>query len=168
LSGKRHDVASVVDTILSVESSVSIVMKHFKLDKSVYLYAMIVLFGLATMSRAAVPRVFENRQSPATVNQQKPLPEIDPAAIELKIKENKKRLAESEASENEQTARQLGIALSQLQERTSKLRELDSVCQRLLTALKKKKILEKEESLLQEKEKTQQQISLFMTRFSIN
>jgi potassium-dependent mechanosensitive channel len=135
-------------------------MKHFKLDKSVYLYAMIVLFGLATMSRAAVPRVFENRQSPATVNQQKPLPEIDPAAIELKIKENKKRLAESEASENEQTARQLGIALSQLQERTSKLRELDSVCQRLLTALKKKKILEKEESLLQEKEKTQQQISL--------
>ena len=84
----------------------------------------------------------------------------EPAAIELKIKENKKRLAEAEASENEQTAHQLGITLAQLQERTSKFRELDSVCQRLLTALKKKKILEKEDSLLQEKAQTQQQITL--------
>ncbi|MBW2491152.1 MAG: mechanosensitive ion channel, partial [Deltaproteobacteria bacterium] len=89
-----------------------------------------------------------------------PLPEIDPADIELKIKEIKKRLVEVEASENEQTARQLGILFPQLQERTAKLRELDSVYQRLLTALKKKKILEKEETLLKEKEKTQKQITL--------
>ncbi|MEJ2656036.1 MAG: mechanosensitive ion channel, partial [Desulfobacterales bacterium] len=55
---------------------------------------------------------------------------------------------------------QLGIALPQLQERTSKLRELSSVYQRLVTSLKKKKILEKEEALLKEKEQTQQQITL--------
>ena len=116
--------------------------------------------GLVTMSWAAAPKVLENKQIPTTINHQKPLPEIDPAAIELKIKENKKRLAEAEASENEQTAHQLGITLAQLQERTSKFRELDSVCQRLLTALKKKKILEKEDSLLQEKAQTQQQITL--------
>ncbi len=121
---------------------------------------MIVWFGLVSMSWAALPKLLENKQNPTTVNQQKPLPEIDPAAIELKIKENKNRLAEAEASENEQTAHQLGITLAQLQERTSKLRELGSVWQRLLTALKKKKILEKEEALLQEKGQTQQQISL--------
>jgi small-conductance mechanosensitive channel len=54
----------------------------------------------------------------------------------------------------------LGITLSQLQERTAKLRQLDSVYQRLLTALKKKNILEKEENLLMEKAQTQQQITL--------
>jgi potassium-dependent mechanosensitive channel len=135
-------------------------MKGFNLNKSECVYAIIVFFVLASMSWAALPRALENRLSPATVNHQKPVPEIDSAAIELKIKENKKRLAESEASENEQTAHQLGITLAQLQDRTSKLRELHSVYQRLLTALKKKKILEKEEALLKEKEKTQQQISL--------
>ncbi|MBW2492070.1 MAG: hypothetical protein JRE65_13095, partial [Deltaproteobacteria bacterium] len=53
--------------------------------------------------------MLENKQGPTTVNHQRPLPEIDPADIELKIKEIKKRLVEVEASENEQTARQLGI-----------------------------------------------------------
>jgi hypothetical protein len=36
----RHYAASLVHTILSVENSVSIVMKHFRLDKRVYLYAI--------------------------------------------------------------------------------------------------------------------------------
>jgi potassium-dependent mechanosensitive channel len=135
-------------------------MKSLQSSIRLCLFAMIVLFGLASMTRAAVPRGLGNKQSPAAVNPQKPLPEIDPADIELKLKDVKNRLAESEVSENEQTARQLGITLSQLQERTSKLRELDSVYQRLLTSLKKKKILEKEEALLQEKEETRQQISL--------
>ncbi|MGA8179942.1 MAG: mechanosensitive ion channel domain-containing protein [Desulfobacterales bacterium] len=135
-------------------------MKGFKLNKSECLYAMIVFFVLASMSWAALPRALENKLSPATVNHQKALPEIDPADIELKIKDIKNRLVESEASENEQTAHQLGITLVQLQERTANLRELDSVYQRLVTALKKRKILEKEETLLKEKAQTQQQVSL--------
>jgi small-conductance mechanosensitive channel len=132
----------------------------FSLKKSLCLYAMIVFFGLVSMSWAAGPKVLEKKQSPAALNNQKPLPEIDPADIEQKIKKVKKRLAEVEASENEQTANQLGIPFPQLQERTTKLRELGSVYQRLLTALNKKKILEKEEALLQDKKQTQHQISL--------
>ena len=135
-------------------------MSHIRLKKSLCLYAAMVLFGLSSMSWAAVPKVLENKQSPAAVNHQKPLPELDVADIELKIKAVKERLAEAEATENEQTARQLGILFSQLQERTARLRELDSVYQRLLTALNKKKILEKEEALLKEKEQIQQQITL--------
>ncbi len=69
-------------------------------------------------------------------------------------------MAEFETSVNEQTAQQLGITLSRLQERTAKLKELESVYQRLLTALKKKKTLEKEEALFREKAQTQQQITL--------
>jgi potassium efflux system protein len=135
-------------------------MIHFKLKKSVCLFAAMVLFGLISMSWAAVPIVLKNKQSLTAVNHQKPLPELEVADVEQKIKGIKKRLAEVEASENEQTAKQLGILLPQLQERTTKLRELGSVYQRLLTALNKKKILEKEEALLQEKKQTQHQISL--------
>ncbi|MGD9279214.1 MAG: hypothetical protein PVG37_11575, partial [Desulfobacterales bacterium] len=135
-------------------------MLHFKIKKSLCLYVIIALFGLVSMSWAAVPRVLENKQSPTLVNHQKPLPEIDPADIELKIKDIKKRLSDVEAAENKQTAHQLGITLSQLQERTVKLKELESVYQRLLTALKKKKTLEKEETLFQEKARSQQQIAL--------
>jgi small-conductance mechanosensitive channel len=119
-----------------------------------------VLFGLTSMSWAAVPKIPENKQSPAAVNHQKPSPEIDSADIELKLNGVKRSVVTAEASENQQTAHQLGITLPQLQERTVKLRELNSVYQRLLTALKKKKVLEKEETLLKEKEQTQQQVTL--------
>ena len=118
------------------------------------------LFGLTSMSWAAVPKVLENKQSPPAVNHQKPLPELDIADIEFKLSSVKKSVVTAEASENQQTAHQLGITLTQLQERTVKLRELNSVYQRLLTALKKKKVLEKEEVLLKEKEQTQQQTTL--------
>jgi potassium-dependent mechanosensitive channel len=135
-------------------------MSHLRLQKRLCLYIVIVLFGLISMSWAAVPKILENKQSPTAVNRQKPSPEIDPADIELKIKEVKKRLAEAETAENEQTAHHLGMLFPQLQERTAKLRELDSVYQRLLTASNKKKILEKEEALLKEKVQTQQQMTL--------
>jgi hypothetical protein len=135
-------------------------MLHLRLKKSLCLYVMIALFGLISMSWEAAPKVLENKQSPATVNHQKPSPEIDPADIELKIKETQKRLAEAKAAENEQTAYQLGITLPHLQERSTNLRELYSVYQRLLTGLKKKKLLEKEETLFQEKAQPQQQIAL--------
>jgi potassium-dependent mechanosensitive channel len=135
-------------------------MIQFKFKKSLCLYAIIVWFGLISMSWAAAPKVLENKQSATAVNHQKPSPEIDIADIELKLNSVKKRVVSAEASENQQTAQQLGITLPQLQERTVKLREVNSVYQRLLTALKKKKILEKEEALLKEKEQTQQQVTL--------
>jgi hypothetical protein len=112
------------------------------------------------MSWAAVPKALENKQADTLVNSQKPLSEIDPADIELKIEDIRKRLSDVPAAENEQTARQLGITLSLLEERTIKLKELESVYQRLLTALKKKNTLEKEETLFQEKAQPQQQIAI--------
>jgi len=135
-------------------------MSHIRLKKSLCLYSIIVWFGLISISWAAAPKMLENKQSTSMVNHQKPLPEIDIADIERKLNNVKKSVVTAEASENQQTAQQLGITLPQLQERTVKLRELNSVYQRLLTALKKKKILEKEEALLKEKEQTQQQVTL--------
>jgi len=133
---------------------------HFNLKKRLCLYSIIVWFGLISMSWAAAPKLLENKQSTSAVNHQKPSPEIDIADIELKLNGVKKSVVTAEASENQQTAQQLGITLPQLQERTVQLRELNSVYQRLLTALKKKKILEKEEALLKEKEQTQSPVTL--------
>jgi potassium efflux system protein len=121
---------------------------------------IMVWFGLISMSWAAPPKMLEIMQSPGTANHQKPSLKIDPAAIDLKIKDIKNRLIEAEAAESEQTARQLGITLSQLQERSTSLRELESVYQRLSTALKKKKALEKEDALFQEKAQSEPQITL--------
>jgi len=135
-------------------------MHHLRFKISLCFCVIIALSGFISVSWATAPKVLENKQSPAQVNHQKPSPEIDSAEIELKIKDIRKRLTDVEAEENEQTAHQLGITLSQLQERTVKLKDLESVYQRLLTALKKKKTLEKEETLLQEKTQSQQQIAL--------
>ena len=133
---------------------------HLKLKKKLCLYVIIAMFGSISMSWAAAPNALENKQSPALENHQKPSPDIDPADIELKIKGVKKRLSDAEAAENEQTAYQLGITLSRLQEKSKKLRELASIYQRLLTALKKQESLKKEEVLFQEKAQLPQQISL--------
>ncbi len=133
---------------------------HFKFKKSLCLYAVLVLFFLISVTWAAVPKVLENKQNQTKVENQKPSAELDSADIELKIKEVRKRLAEAESSENEQTAHQLGITLVQLQERTVKLRELESVYQRLLTALKKKKDLKKDETLFEEKALSRQQTTI--------
>lgn len=138
-------------------------MSHLRFKISLCFCVIIALSGFISVSWAAAPKVLENKQSPTQVNHQKPWPEIDPADIELKIKDIRKRLSDVEAEENEQTAHQLGITLSRLQERTVKLKDLESVYQRLLTALKKKKTLEKDETLLQEKAQSQQQ-----TAFSKN
>jgi small-conductance mechanosensitive channel len=69
-------------------------------------------------------------------------------------------LAEAKAEENEQKANQLGITLSQLQDRGLKLQDLETVYQRLITALRKKTLLEKEEALLGEKGQAQHQIEI--------
>ncbi len=102
---------------------------------------MVVLLCLSLWF--VLPNALAAKQVPAAGNQHENSLEIDPGSIDLKIKEIKKRLTQSLAGESEQTARQLGVTLFQLQERTAKLRDLETIYQRLMTALNKKIILEK-------------------------
>jgi hypothetical protein len=96
---------------------------------------MVVLLGLSL--RFELSNAFAAKQIPVARNQHEVPLEIDSVNIDLKIKEIKKRLAEALAGENERTARQLVVTLSQLQERTAKLRDLETIYQRLITALNK-------------------------------
>lgn len=98
---------------------------------------MIVLLGLSL--GFGLPPALATKQVPAEGNQHEKTFEIDPAGIELKIKEINKRLTEAIAAENEQTARQLGVTLAQVQERTIKLRDLETIYQRTKSAYNVKK-----------------------------
>ncbi|MFC1822647.1 hypothetical protein ACFL9T_08065 [Thermodesulfobacteriota bacterium] len=73
-----------------------------------------------------------------------------------KIEELKTRIKISKQAANEQKAQQIGTTLAELNERTSKLRDIMSSYERLLTALKKSSSLKKEKAFLQDKMKTQE------------
>jgi potassium efflux system protein len=81
--------------------------------------------------------------------EQSELPTI--AETEKAIERIKERTRLAELSENEQTAQQAGVSLSDLQARTGKLRSIQTLNERLLTALKKRVSLEEEEIFLKEK-----------------
>ncbi|MBU0699042.1 MAG: mechanosensitive ion channel [Proteobacteria bacterium] len=121
---------------------------------------MLVFFSLTSALWPALPSALEANQTTPPATQQEVPFEIEASSIELKIKEIKSRLAEVEAAENDRTAQQLGVKLSQVQERTTKVRDLETVYQRLNTALKKKTALEKEEDLLRKRVPVQQQIEI--------
>jgi potassium efflux system protein len=82
------------------------------------------------------------------------------AEIEKAIERIKERTRLAELSENEQTAQQAGVSLSDLQARTGKLRSIQTFYDRLLTALKKRESLEEEEVFLKEKIQAEQEIGV--------
>ncbi|HUV76484.1 MAG TPA: mechanosensitive ion channel domain-containing protein, partial [Desulfobacterales bacterium] len=141
------------------ESRLSISLMFFW-RKDIAFSGIIVFFGLTMALCSVLPNAFAAKQDPSSVVQNGSPSEIDSSNIELKINEVKKRLAEAKAEENEQKVNQLGITLSQLQDRSLKLEDLETVYQRLITALRKKTLLEKEEALLGKKWQAQQQIEI--------
>lgn len=85
-------------------------------------------------------------------------PDIKESAKELtlpqvaeKIQDLEKRIKNALRAEINPAARQLGLTLADLNERTEKLRSIQSAHERFLTALKKKSLLEEEEALFRKK-----------------
>ena len=107
-----------------------------------------------------IPLTHSKEESSRTATNDKAVSGITPSVVENKIEDIKERIEISESAENDQTAQQLGVSLFDLQGRTAKLRDINAIYQRLLTALKKRATLEKEEALLRDKQKTQQQVVL--------
>jgi potassium efflux system protein len=86
--------------------------------------------------------------------------DIDLSTAQEKVKELNSRVTAAEKAINDLTAKQLEVTLSQLQERAAKLRDLETIYQRLVNALKKQATMEKDEALLGEKAKSQEQIGI--------
>jgi len=85
---------------------------------------------------------------------------IDLSTAEEKAKELDSRLTVAEQAINELTAKQLEVTLSELQERAAKIRDLETIYQRLVNALKRQATLEKDEVLLREKVRSQEQVGI--------
>jgi len=98
--------------------------------------------------------VYAGEQTSHKANQEKGLDEMSPEIIKQRITEIEKRLKLAESSENEQTAQRLDVNLSDLQDRTAKIQDMETDYHRLLTALEKGDSLEKEENLLRDKMKS--------------
>jgi potassium efflux system protein len=97
-------------------------------------------------------------QKQAQLPSQKPeAPTINPDKVKNRIEEINKKLAVVESTENEQTARQLGVQLTRLQEYNANLRKLATIYQRQLTSLKRRASLQKEEKNLGKKLESQQE-----------
>ncbi len=92
--------------------------------------------------------------------QQNSSSDLDLSTAEEKVKELDSRLTGAEKAINDLTAKQLEVTLSELQERAAKIRDLETIYQRLVNALKKRTTLEKDEALLREKVKSQEQVGI--------
>ena len=82
----------------------------------------------------------ENRAQSTT--QQNSSSDIDLSTAEEKLKELNSKLTVAEKAINDLTAKQLEVTFSELQERTAKIRDLESIYQRFVNALKKQATLE--------------------------
>ena len=123
---------------------------------------VIVFFLLILKSNLFLPTPEAKAQANKTqsTTQQNSTSEIDLSTAEEKVKELDSRLTGAEKAINDLTAKQLEVTLSELQERAAKIRDLETIYQRLVNALKRRATLEKDEALLREKVKSQEQVGI--------
>lgn len=104
--------------------------------------------------------VLATEQSVLAPDKKKVPEDLSLDVIKKKVGDLKERVRLAKQAENEQIAEQMGVKLTDLQERTANLRSMESAYERLLTALNKKETLKGEEVVLREKLKAQQQIGI--------
>jgi hypothetical protein len=132
----------------------SIGMPLFKiLNKSVCLTVLVWLFGgnLNIDSAVFAFHPIKAITSQGVETEKGVETEITPEEIKKKRKELENRVHVSEQPENQETAMRLGISIETQAERTERLKFIQSVYQRALTALKEQTDLEKELYIAQEK-----------------
>ena len=106
------------------------------------------------------PEAMAQENKAQVTTQQNSSSDLDLSTAEEKVKELDSRLTGAEKAINELTAKQLEVTLSELQERAVKIRDLETIYQRLVNALKRRATLEKDEALLREKVKSQEQVGI--------
>ncbi|MGB6376192.1 MAG: mechanosensitive ion channel domain-containing protein [Syntrophobacteria bacterium] len=106
------------------------------------------------------PEAMAKENKAQVTTQQNSSSDLDLSTAEEKVKELDSRLTGAEKAINELTAKQLEVTLSELQERAVKIRDLETIYQRLVNALKRRATLEKDEALLREKVKSQEQVGI--------
>lgn len=123
-------------------------------------WIILVIFLVLVLSCKVVTFVRAGEEAVTTTEAKKAPERLAPPEIKKKIAGLRERIKLARLAENEQTAKQTGVTLNELLERTASLRSIESTYERLLTTLKKKEALEGEETVLHEKLQVQQQIGM--------
>ena len=129
-----------------------------KLKFKISLNHIVIAISLAMVLLMISVVGFAEQQGSTSVSQAEALPGINASTLDQRIATNKEQLRNAIEAEDEQTAKQLGVTLTQLQERNAKLREIEVVYQRQLTSLKRWSSLKKEEESITEKLETQHEV----------
>jgi len=129
-----------------------------KVESKISLMHIVISISLAMVLLMISVVGFAEQQGSTSVSQEETLPGINTSTLEQRIGKNKEQLRNALEVEDEQTAKQLSVTLTQLRERNAKLREIEVVYQRQLTSLKRRSSLKKEEESITEKLKTQHEV----------
>jgi small-conductance mechanosensitive channel len=122
-----------------------------KIFISVFVWALVIT-NLVFFEQSSAEQV-----QPQPSPQEKVVPAIDPGKVKSRTKEIKEKLEIAESTENEETANQLGVSLTRLQEHNANLRKMEAVYQRQLTSIERRDSLKKEEESLGKKLESQQE-----------
>ena len=125
--------------------------KPMKIFISVFVWALVIT-NLVFFEQSSAEQV-----QPQPSPQEKVVPAIDPGKVKSRTKEIKEKLEIAESTENEETANQLGVSLTRLQEHNANLRKMEAVYQRQLTSIERRDSLKKEEESLGKKLESQQE-----------
>lgn len=119
-----------------------------------------VIFLALALFWGSVTPILATEQPVPHPDKKKGSEDLSLEGIKKKIRDLRERIRLAKQAENKQIAEQMGAKLTDLQERTTSLRSMESSYERLLTALNKKEALKGEEAVLREKLKAQQQIGI--------
>lgn len=106
------------------------------------------LISIVLVHNAGSARAAAGDGAPQPLQQEMVAPGPDQEQLEVKVAEVQARIESAQAAEKEETAQQLGVSMTQLQEHTAYLREIEAVYQQQLTSLKRQDSLNKEEASL--------------------
>ena len=125
-----------------------------------YKLVVLVVFLWIALFWGGMTPILAVEQPAAAPEKKEILKDLSPEEIKKKIEDLNHQINIAKQAENAQTTRQMGVALTDLQERTASLRSMESTFKRLLTALKKKESLESEEATLRKNLQAQQQTGI--------
>ena len=124
--------------------------------RSVKLIVNLLMWALFFMSVVFLEQLYAGQEVAQLDSQQKELSVVDLEKTKTRIKEINDKLEIAESSETEETAKQLAVPLTRLQEYNANLRQIVTVYQRLLTSIERRDSLERKKENLGKKLESQQ------------
>ena len=127
----------IIDSLREIEKVPSGNLFPAFIRRSVCLVTLFVLLILKPDLLLTTPEAMAQEDKAQSTTEQNSSSDIDLSTAEEKVKELNSRLTAAEKAINDLSTKQLEVTLPELQERATKIRDLESIYQRLVNALKR-------------------------------